>query len=173
MISRILARVDFAVRKHPDPKSASGLTALPDTQSAREPRSHVPIRGSFADSDHPSYLDPNLSLQRVRRNAVPLVSSAPDHPEHHDIAPRHLRAVSPWRAANIHDVTTSIATALIPSQAPTADSVIRYQPCPRTRAQTHLTSALRHRRLVRDLPTSRQTNRTRSRRESRTPSYQA
>ena len=101
--SRILARVDCAVSEYTDPNSASGLSALPDTHSAREPRSHVPSRGSFADSDHPSYFDPNRSPQRVRRNSIPLVSPASDHPEHHVIAPRHLRAVSPCRAANIHE----------------------------------------------------------------------
>ena len=119
--SRILARVDCAISEHTDPNSASGLTALPDTHSAREPRSHVPGRGSFADSDHTSDFDPKLSPQRVRSNSVPLVSSAPDHTEYHVIAPLHLRAISPWRAANIHDVTISVARALIPSHAPTAD----------------------------------------------------
>ena len=157
----------------PTPNSASGLSALPDTHLACEPRSHFPSRDIFADSDHTSYLDPNLSLQRVRRNAVPLIPSAPDNAEHHVIAPRHLRAVSPWRASNIHDATASVARTIIPSHAPTADSVISHQPCPRTRAPTHLSSAFRHRRLIRDFPTSRETNRTRSQRESRTSPYQA
>ena len=75
--SRILTRVDFAVSGHPDPNSASGLNALPDTQSAREPRSHVPSRGSFADFDHPSYYDPNLAPHVSA--ATPSASSLP-HP---------------------------------------------------------------------------------------------
>ena len=122
---------------------------------------------------HISTLLSRLSPLRVRHSSVPRISSLPDHSEHPVIAPRHLRAVSPWRAANIHDATASAAHTLILSYAPTANSVIRYLPCSRTRAQTHLTTAFRHRRLVRDLPTSRQTNHTCPQPESRTPSYQA
>ena len=153
--SRILALFDCSVSEHPDPDTASGLSSLLDIHSACEPRSHVSSRGSFADSDQPSHFDPNLALQRLRRNAVPFVSFAPDHSEHHVIAIRHLRAISPWRAASIHDATASVARTLTPAHASTADSVIRYQPCPRTRAQTHLTSATSHRRLIRYLPASR------------------
>ena len=91
--SRILAGVDCAVSEHPGHNSARGRSTLPITHSAFEPRSHVPSRSSVADSDHPSYFDPNFSLQRVRRNAVPVVSSAPEHSEHHFIAPRRLRVV--------------------------------------------------------------------------------
>ena len=69
----------------------------------------------------PSRFEPNLSPQRVRRNPVPHDSSAPAHSEHHVIAPRHLRAVSPWRAANTDVATASVTRTLVPSYASTAN----------------------------------------------------
>ena len=118
--SRILARVDCAVSEHPDPNSASGLSALSDTQFAREPCSYVPSRGSFADSGQPSNFDRKLSPQCVRRNPVPRDSSAPDHSEHHVIAPRPLRAVSPFLPTSTSQVH--------PSHAPSS----LHMPQPRT-----------------------------------------
>ena len=59
-----------------------------------------------------------------------------------------LRAFSPLRAANTDVATASATSTIVASHASTADRVIRYHPCPWTRNQAYLASAIRHRRLI-------------------------